>query len=72
MTNKLKFYRILAELTQFEIAKRCKMSQAKYSSIERGDREPNIFDRAAISEVLGVSSDNLWPELKEIEKSESK
>ena len=50
--KKLYLLRIQKGLTQYRIARIAKMSQAKYSSIERGDVNANPLDQRKISKAL--------------------
>ena len=47
-------------LSQYQIARLIGMSQAKFSAIERGDVVANREDRMKISDVLGVSEEELF------------
>ena len=47
-------------LNQYQLARLARMSQAKYSGIERGDLEPNPQDRARIANALEVPEDELF------------
>ena len=50
----LRVYRVLAELSQYQVANRANMSQSKYSAIERGDSEPSPTDKRRIADALDL------------------
>ncbi len=63
--NKLKEYRIVKGLTQFELAKRSNINPADISKIETGIiARPYAKWRKAIAEVLGVSESEVFLEVK--------
>jgi transcriptional regulator with XRE-family HTH domain len=61
----LKLRRIAAGLRQQDVAARAGMSATKYSSIERGEREPSETERQLIGNVLPLLSLELAERLSE-------
>jgi transcriptional regulator with XRE-family HTH domain len=61
----LKLRRVAAGLRQQDVAARAGMSAAKYSSIERGEREPSETECQLIGNVLPVLSRELAEQLSE-------
>lgn len=61
----LKLRRVAAGLRQQDVAARAGMSGAKYSSIERGEREPSERERQLIGDVLPALPRDLIEQLSE-------
>lgn len=57
----LRLARILAQKTQFEIARRARMSPARLSLIERGHDDPTASERAALAAALGAPEAQIFP-----------
>lgn len=53
--------RVKAGLTQIELARVVRSSQAAISRIERGVQEPSLELRLAIAEALDTPHDDLFP-----------
>ena len=57
--ERLKHFRLAADLTQEELANKCGMKKQSISRYEKSDREPNIYIAKAIAEALGISLEAL-------------
>lgn len=57
----LRLARLHAQVPQFVVAKRARMSASRLSVLERGHDEPHRHERAALSRVLGVPEEQLFP-----------
>ena len=64
--EKLKYYRLAANLTQEELANKCGMKKQSISRYEKSDREPNIYIAKAIAEALGISLEALVDETEKV------
>ena len=60
MSKRIKFLRILAEKSQFDIADKAGISQSKYSLIENGRKEANENERRVIAEELGCKPEQIF------------
>ena len=56
----IKFRRISADLTQWQIAQAAQMSQGRYSMIERGLIEPTKDERERLAQVLHAPVSTLF------------
>jgi transcriptional regulator with XRE-family HTH domain len=59
----LEDYLRLTGMTQTELAKRAKMSQANLNHFMKGRREPRIKNLRKLSEATGISIENLARDL---------
>ncbi len=57
--ERLKHYRLAADMTQEELANKCGMKKQSISRYEKSDREPNIHIAKAIADALGISLESL-------------
>ena len=62
MNLKLRNARKKALLNQYQLAKRCGISQAYYSGIERGDITPKTKYKTKIAAVLGLLMHEIFSE----------
>jgi transcriptional regulator with XRE-family HTH domain len=58
----LRFNRLIAGLSQFELSRSTRISQSIISLIERGFYKPNAAHVKKISRVLGKAPEELFPE----------
>ncbi len=57
--ERLKHYRLAANMTQEALANKCGMQKQSISRYEKSDREPNIHIAKTIADALGVSLEAL-------------
>lgn len=57
----LKLARVTRGIPQFVIAKRARLQPSRLSVLERGYDEASAYERAALSRVLGVPAEQLFP-----------
>jgi len=62
LDNQVKVYRLKAGMSQTELARRVFVAGQNLSAVERGRLAPWPKLRKAVSEVLGVPEDDLFPD----------
>ena len=61
MPNNLKEYRIKKKLSQNQLAVMVGASRQSISNLERGKQTPSVYMSNKIGEVLGTTSETLFP-----------
>ena len=61
MNLQLRYFRKKALLNQYQLARKCGISQAYYSGIERGDIIAKHEYQARIAKALDATIDDLFP-----------
>jgi transcriptional regulator with XRE-family HTH domain len=57
----LRAARLTSGVPQYVVAKRAKLQPSRLSVLERGYDDPTGYERAALSRVLGVPQEQLFP-----------
>lgn len=57
----LRSARLTSGVPQYVVAKRAKLQPSRLSVLERGYDDPTGYERAALSRVLGVPQEQLFP-----------
>lgn len=60
---RLRLTRIVSQLTQYDLARRSRVSQTRLSMLERGIVSPSPEERAAIARVFCADPDALFQEV---------
>lgn len=58
--NKLKYYRLSKNLTQYELADKLKIHVASYQRLEYGTRKPKLVTALAIAKILNTTVEDLF------------
>jgi len=72
LDNQVKTYRLKAGMSQTELARRACVAGQNLSAVERGRLAPWPKLRKAVSEVLGVPEDDLFPDGDKPEREDQK
>jgi putative transcriptional regulator len=62
LTNKLKIRRVLADLTQEDLAKRVGVTRQTILSIEKGNYAPSVFLALRLAKALSCTVEELFDE----------
>ncbi len=57
---RLKLLRLNAELSQWELAREARMSQGRYSMVERALISPTVEEREALAKALSAPASSLF------------
>ena len=71
MLLEIKFRRIARTLTQFDVSRASRISQGRYSMIERGLIEPTVEERERLAQILQAPASTLFRQACRLRPSHS-